>query len=66
MKCQTKRSIGLSQDSGVQGRLVRLLCVFLTSLLRQSAQDVAELGLELQAFCIQFSRIRRGQVHVDK
>ena len=38
---------------------MRLLCVFLASLLRQSADDVAELRLELQAFCIQFSRIRR-------
>ena len=48
------------QDSGVQGRLVRLLCVFLTSLLRRSAGDLTNLGPELQAFCVQFSRIRRA------
>ena len=39
---------------------MRLLCVFLTSLLRRSADELADLGLELQAFCVQFSRIRRG------
>ena len=50
----------MPQDSGVQGRLVRLLCVFLTSLLRRSAEELADLGPELQGFCVQFSRIRRA------
>jgi len=39
---------------------VRLLCVFLTSLLPRSAGELADVGPELQAFCVQFSRIRRG------
>ena len=39
---------------------MRLLCVFLTSLLRRSAEELADLGPELQAFCVQFSRMRCG------
>ena len=46
------------QDSQVQGRLVRLLCIFLQAALRRAAADVAGLFPELQAFCICFSRIR--------
>ena len=49
----------------MQGRLVRLLCVFLTSLLRRSAAELAALGPELQAFCVQFSRIRLGKHDPD-
>ncbi|KAF9924185.1 hypothetical protein FBU30_005803 [Linnemannia zychae] len=46
------------EDKAGQARVVRMLCVFLQSLLRHGAITIAGYYHALQSFCVQFSRVK--------
>lgn len=49
-------------EEKVQKRCVRLCCIFFQNLIQRGIVDVEEVQVEVQAFCIEFSRFREAVV----
>lgn len=52
------RSCGLIQDKSAKARMVRCVCSFLKTLIRSRTVEIDDLYVEIQALCIEHSRMR--------
>lgn len=58
--CRCMASCAAAADRHAQTRLVRAVCELIRSLVSARTLRLAELSVEIQAFCVEFSRVREA------